>query len=155
MKLTFWIAVAALCTGLAGCTGPNTGISTLQFNGDTVAFPEDYQADAAKILANTPGASNNSSLTISTPQPTLGVTALSPKRWYACVRGITPPGPRPTTWRPLVDVARTYLDPASNVGSYDAVVFYRGSGRPTVRFAWDAPLCRGGSYAPLETPTPL
>ena len=155
MKLTFWIAIAGICLGLGACTGPNTGIATLQFSGDTVAFPETYQADAARVLSTMPGAANNPNLSISAPQTTLGVTAVSPKRWYVCVRGITPPGPRPTTWRPLVDVARTYLDPASNADSYDAVLFFRGSGRPTVKLAWDAPLCRTASYAPLETPIPL
>ena len=155
MKRVVWIAIAAMCMGLGACTGPNTSLSTLQFTDDTVAFPDTYRDDAARVLANMPGAANNPNLTISAPQTTLGVTAVSPRRWYVCVRGITPPGPPPTRLKPLLELASNALDPASTTGSYDAVLFFRGSGRPTVKLAFDAPLCRSGTYAPLETPTPL
>ena len=152
MKRTRMIAMACAIAMLGACAGPNTGISTLQFSGETVPFPDDYQAAAIRVLRSNPGFANNPNLSISTPLPTLGVTATSPRRWYACIRGITPPGPPPTRLKPLLEMAGNALDPASVAGSYDAVLFFRGSGLPTVRLAYDAPLCRVASFAPLTLP---
>jgi hypothetical protein len=123
-KLLLTTALAGL---LAGCADTNTGLNNLQFSGDSQAFPANYRDVAAHAMAGIPVAAGKT-LEVSYPQPLLGTTATDPKRWYVCVRGLATP---------------------VTTGIYEAIVIINAPYPPAVTEAFDAALCKTGTYAPL------
>lgn len=143
LRLLLTLACAA---ALACCSGANTGVSNLQFSGAAEPFPADYQARVLRYLGEQSGAG----VSVSYPQTTVGETALSPKRWYVCVRGTTPPGPPPTRLKPVLEAAHDLLRSRADPRSYDVVLVLRPSGTVSAIKGFDAPLCADGRYEALS-----
>ena len=130
---------------MAGCTGANTGINTIQVSGAEEAFPADYQARARRYLAGQ--SATGAGVQVSYPRTVVGETAFSPRRWYVCLTGMVPPAPAPQRIKPvlegLVDSAR------GASGVYHVVLILRPGGTATAVTGFDSPLCTDGRYARL------
>jgi hypothetical protein len=138
---------------LLGCSNHNVSPHTLQFSGDTVAYPEKYQAEAARIVRDRkadPGFAR-----ISEPQLTLGETAFSPKRWYVCVRGISAPKPKSNRPPPAAEIVERWITSRQPARIYDVLMIFSGRERPSVREGFDSPLCRDQTYVPITAEPPL
>jgi hypothetical protein len=146
------VLVLAMLT-LAGCTGQNTNIATLQFSGSSEKLPDNYQVEAARVVA-TKTVAGGQQVRVSRPQPILGVTAFSPKRWYVCVLGLAGPA-RPSRIPSIYDAVMNVADPASNAGVYNLVLVFNEGRRPSVKTGYDSPLCRTAAYEPLTAKPPL
>ncbi|MBS3847105.1 hypothetical protein KD146_00205 [Devosia sp. BSSL-BM10] len=135
----------SLCLTIAACSGANTGLHNIQFSGAAEAFPADYQVRARRYL----GAEAGLTVAVSYPRLTLGETALSPKRWYVCLRGLEPTGSAPDGFRPVLEIAENMMSAQSRPGTYDVVLVLRASGTSTAIKGYDSPLCREGRYEVL------
>lgn len=135
---------------LAGCSPQNTSLNRLQFSGDMLPFPENYQGEAAQV-AIAAGA-DPEAVFVSYPKDTLGVSAFGPKRWYSCVRGLPPPVPADRL--PNIEEALgTWLGSSPRI--FDTVLVFSGANRPTVSSRFDSPLCRDAAFRRIvaEMPT--
>ena len=137
---------------LAGCSGHNVSPHTLQFSGEAIPFPANYEAEAARIVRDR--GVDPEAVRISEPQPTLGVTAFSPKRWYVCVRGIPNPQAKSSGLVPIDEMVDAWLAQTSGDGSYDILLFFSGSQTPSVREGFDSPLCRNRDYVAIRVAPP-
>ena len=117
---------AVLLAGLlGGCTTTTISFSNGQLNGASEPFPSNYLHGAAVAVAGLPIAPSQR-LAVSYPQLTFGVTAIDPKRWYACVEGLAPQPGAPDTQPILVydrfgtaTLIRTSIDePCRNADRY-------------------------------------
>ncbi|HTN63500.1 MAG TPA: hypothetical protein VL147_18425, partial [Devosia sp.] len=134
---------------LAGCTAQNTNITTLQFSADTEPFPSNYQEIAAKAVADRHVAEGET-LRVTYPLPLLGQTPFSAKRWYVCVRGLKPERPPTVPSRTNVwNLAESALNPSAETGIYEALIVISSAYAPSVRFVFDAGLCRDVKYGQL------
>jgi hypothetical protein len=147
------IILALAMFALAGCAGQNTSIATLQFSGSSEKFPDNYQVEAARVVA-TRVVADGEQVRISRPQPILGTTAFSPKRWYVCILGLAGPA-RPNRIPPIYDAVMNAADPASNAGVYNLVLVFNEGRRPSVKTGYDSPLCRNAAYEALTAKPPL
>jgi len=134
------LILTATLLALAGCAGPNTDIRNIQFSGDTAPLPTDYQARAAKAVADLPIAPG-ATLTFSEPRTVVGQTAFSPKRWYVCARGIAAPGAKPQGVKPITQFLDEWFAPAQSEGRYDVVVVFTAAGLTSLHKSFDAQLC--------------
>jgi hypothetical protein len=139
---------------LAACGPYNSGLNTLQFSSETVPFPQNYQIEAARVAATRPHAPGVT-LVVSRPQPTLGLNALSPQRWFVCIRGLASPAGPSRSWPKLDELVGQILDPAANPGNHDVILVFSGTARPTLRQGTDSPLCRTAVFEPLTAAAPL
>lgn len=138
---------------LAGCTGPNTTMATLQFSGATVTFPQNYQREAARVVSQR--GFDPASATVSYPRPTLGATAFQPQRWYVCIRGASI-AQRPDRLPKAFEILDQAIDPRSTAGIHNVVLIFGSDGRrPSERGGFDSPLCRDGQYEPITAKVPL
>lgn len=142
VRLSLLLAFVML---LGGCSGSNTGLQNLQFSGEAEAFPADYSARALRYL----GAQMGPGVAVSYPRTIVGETALSPRRWYICLRGLAPPEPAPRAAKPLLEAAVDLMQSGSGEGVYDVIVILRASGAVSAIKGFDAPLCAGGRYEAL------
>ncbi len=141
-----------LAASLAGCSSQNASLSTLQFAGETVPYPDHYEAEAARLVEER--GVEPALVTVSQPQTTLGAGPFSPRRWYICVRGM-PTSAKPRPARP-VEVLEEWLGQRTTAGVHDVVLIFSGTaGRPSVRSGYDSPLCRGLQYGPITAEAPL
>ncbi|MET3924065.1 hypothetical protein [Devosia sp. 2618] len=137
-------------TLLAGCAGPNIHLQRMQFSGEQIAFPNNYQDEAARVVKEKRGDLKSS--TVSYPLPTLGASAFSPRRWYACIRGL--PAPPPSTRTPNLEAAVTNLVSPPQ-GIFDTILVFSEHGvRATVRSGYDSPLCRDAKFGPITAEFP-
>lgn len=134
-----------LLLALAGCTGQNTGPNTLQFNSETIPFPDDYMAAAAEVVSMSRVA-EGATVLVSRPQPTIGVSPTSPRRWYVCIRGLEPRRAPPDTLPPLVDAL---FQDRSREEQFDTVLIFAGPRSPSVEQGYNSVLCRDAEYAPI------
>lgn len=147
------ITAIILALVLSGCSGMNLTPSTLQFSGQTMAFPDTYQSEAARVVQQQNG--DPAQVTVSYPRTTVGLNALAPQRWYVCVRGITPK-PTKATLPDVGEFAQRIVDPAGHTGIYDVLLFFSAKGaRPSVRTGTDSDLCRDGQYERLTAEPPV
>ncbi len=147
-RLTLPIGFAAT---LAGCSGHNMSPHTVQFSGDTIPFPVNYESEAAKVIRERGG--DLSTARVSEPKPTLGVTAFSPKRWYVCVKGIPAPQPRASGLLPLDEMVDGWLTHKSGEQSYNVLLFF-SSQTASRREGYDSPLCRDLDYREIKASPP-
>jgi hypothetical protein len=140
MRLAF--ARVLLGAALAGCSTTNTSYNNLQFNGDTVPFPDNYREDARRAVAGRPV---ETALQISRPEQMVGVGVFDPQRWYVCIRGLSPAGAMPKKSYRLDKLLMP--EPANPV--FEAIIVFSryGAGRP--KYTFDAPICRDLVYEPL------
>ena len=144
-------ALTILAAVVAGCSGQNTSLNRLQFSDETVPFPDDYQAQAARVVAD--GNVEVASVLVSYPQLTLGASAFEPQRWYSCLSGI--PAPVTTPRLPNVEEALgTLLGSRSGV-FYTVLVFSGSGGRPTIRSGYDSALCQDVVFEPITAEPPI
>jgi len=127
---------------LAGCSTTNTSYNNLQFNGDTVPFPETYREDALRAVAGRPA---ETALQVSRPAPIVGVGVFDPQRWYVCVRGLSPAGAKPKKSYRLDKLLMP--EPANPV--FEAIVVFNGYGAGRPKYVFNAPICRDLVYEPL------
>lgn len=140
------ILLTMLCAlALAGCTGANTSLNTLQVSGVEEAFPADYQARARRHL----GEQAMAGVQISYPRTVVGETAFSARRWYVCLAGLAPPGAPPSSAKPVLEAAIDLVRPEADLGVYHTILILRPSGSTTAITGFDAPLCAGSRYEPL------
>ena len=134
------LGLIALSVLLAGCSGPNTNISTIQFSGSTEALPANFAELATKAVEALP-VSPGQAVTLSEPRTIVGTTAFSPRRWYVCASGLAAPAPKPATPKPVL----TYLDdlifPPQSNGRYDVIVVFNALGHTSLIKSYDAVLC--------------
>lgn len=131
---------------VAGCSPTTAPINTIQFSEETLPFPDNYQAEAARIVAER--RADPSDASVSYPQTTLGLSALSPRRWYVCVRGISDelkPQQIPTPGA----IIESWLDPRAEAGLHNVILLFGTNGRPVAKDGYDSPLCRDGLYEPI------
>ena len=147
LALPFGIAVI-----LAGCSGHNLSPHTLQFSGDTLPVPANYEREAARIVRDR--GAEPATVRVSEPQTTLGVTAFSPKRWYVCVKGIPAPQGKPQGPLPIDETVGGWLTPGSDDASYDVLLIFSGAPTPSVREGYDSPLCRNLNYHAITASPP-
>mgnify|MGYP003635642175 CR=1 FL=1 len=130
---------------LAGCTGANTSLNTVQLSGAEEAFPADYQARALRYL----GEQDRAGIQVSYPMTAVGETAFSARRWYVCLAGLTPPAPPSTRLKPLVEMATDVVRPNPNPTVYHVILILRPGGSTTAIKGFDAPLCADARYEAL------
>lgn len=138
---------------LLGCSNHNVSPHTIQFASDTVSYPENYQVEAARIVRDRKA--DPEFARVSEPQPTLGETAFSPKRWYVCVRGIPAPKPKSSSLPPVAEIVESWVTARPAGGVYDVLLVFSGRDRPSVREGFDSPLCQNQTYAPVSAEPPL
>jgi hypothetical protein len=145
------VLVGLALTVLAGCTAQNTSLNRLQFSGDVTAFPEHYQAEAARAVINRGG--DLKTAQVSYPQKTLGESVFSPQRWYSCVRGLPAPTRRPDRLPNIEEAIGGWFGPPARV--FDTILFFSSSDRmPSVRSGFDSPLCRDAEFWPITAAQP-
>lgn len=132
--------IGVISVMLAGCTGPNTDIRSIQFTGTENALPVDYLDLAVRAVDGLPIVSG-SKVTFSRPRTVVGVTAFSPKRWYVCAEGIASPGPKPSGIKPVSHFTDEWLFGARPQGRYDVIVFFNEVGMTSLLKRYDAQLC--------------
>jgi len=137
---------------IAACSNQNTSWSTIQLSGDTMPYPENYQAEAARIVAQRGG--DPASASVSQPQSTLGATAFAPQRWYVCVRGLSQ-APRPARLPKPMELVDQLFDSRASAGIHNVILVFGAPGRrPTVREGYDSPLCHDGRYEMIVAAPP-
>ena len=142
------ISVLLLAGLVFGCASTNTALHNLQFSGDAETFPADYNARAAKHVAELPV---GGSLLVSYPETTLGETATSPKRWYVCVRGLAPQLAVETGLKPVLETVEGMVSPRQGGPIYELILIMRDSGVTSAIEAFDSPLCQAGRYEGLRS----
>jgi hypothetical protein len=145
------VSVAATFLILVGCSSGIVSPHTLQFSGATLAYPENYQVEAARIVRDR--RADPEFARLSEPQPTIGETAFSPKRWYVCIRGIPASTPKSTALPPLTEMVENLYSPETGV--YDVLLIFSGRERPSVREGYDSPLCRDQKYQAITAEPPM
>jgi hypothetical protein len=146
MKHLTLAVLAAISLSACGPTSNvNHSVGSLQFNGDTEPYPEDYAEVAAQMVR---GRDTVAPLTISEPQTMRGEGPFSPQRWFVCVRGIKPVG-NPPRRVPLQRQFEDWIAPPHSTGNYDVILMFRGEARPAVVEGHDARLCRFATFEPL------
>lgn len=137
--------VSVLCAlALAGCTGPNASLNTIQVSGAEETFPADYAARARRYLAGLePAGQSRAGLQISYPRTVVGSTAFDARRWYVCLDGVVPSAPPSTRMRPVLDLWQPAPD------RYHVILILRPGGSTTAVTGFDSPLCAGARYEPL------
>lgn len=148
-----FLVVSGVVGLLLGCSNHNVSPHTLQFSGENVAFPENYQVEAARIVRDRKA--DPEFARVSEPQPTLGDTAFSPKRWYVCVRGIPAPKPNSTRPPPVSEVVENWITSRQPSGVYDVLLIFSGRERPSAREGYDSPLCRDQNFLPITVEPPV
>ncbi|WP_332717311.1 hypothetical protein [Pelagibacterium mangrovi] len=147
MKYLLLATLAATCLAACGPTSNvNHSVGSLQFNGETEPYPEDYAEVAAQMVR---GRDAVAPLTVSEPQTMRGEGPFSPKRWFVCVRGVKPVG-NPTR-APLQRQFEDWVAPPASTGNYDVILVFRDKLRPAVVEGHDARLCRFVEFNPLPT----
>ena len=146
------LALGMLAAVLSGCVGP-LSLSKLQFNEATVAFPDNYQSEAAYAVERRGG--ERSLTRVSKPRPLVGATANAPQRWYSCIVGLVSPQPEPERWPYLTDFFDAGRHQGPGAKPFHVVLVFNGSGRPTTRQGFDSPLCRDGAYEAITAEPPL
>ena len=138
---------------IAACSGPNSGLNTLQFASAALPFPTDYQVEAARVVRDRGGDLGN--VLVSYPQQTIGAGVAGPRRWYSCLRGM--PAPVSSTSLPLaLEMAAEWMSQQPSENRYDVVlVFSSENRRPSVRAGTDSPLCRDAAYEPITAELPV
>jgi hypothetical protein len=124
----------------------------LQFSAEALPFPDNYQVEAARIVSQK--RADPQKATVSYPRQTLGVSAFSPQRWYVCIRGVSEK-PKPDRLPKAAELAARWLDPQTDQGTHNIVLFFGTTVRPTAREGYDSPLCREGQYEPITAEPPL
>lgn len=137
---------------VAGCSPTTAPINTMQFSEETLPFPENYQVEAARIVAQRRADTNGAS--VSYPQTTLGLSPFSPRRWYVCVRGVSDE-PKPERIPRPGDIIEGWIDPRAEAGIHNVVLFFGTTGRPTAKDGYDSPLCRNSQYEPITATAPV
>ena len=141
------LALLVFVLVLSGCGTVNTGIRSLQFNGESQPFPTDYRQLAAEAVKDRPVASG-ATLQVSYPQVLPGRSAFTPMRWYVCVRGIHTTRTPSTRLKPLYNMVEDKLNPPA--GIFDVVLLLPERGDPRVLMeTFDAPTCRTARFEPL------
>jgi hypothetical protein len=140
------VLVGLALTILSGCSAQNTTINRLQFSEATMAFPGNYQAEAARVALSRGG--NIDTAQVSRPQETLGASVFGPKRWYSCVSGLPAPNRRPDRLPKIEDAISGWV--SAPTGRYDTILFFsRSDHRASVRSGFDSPLCRDVEFGPI------
>lgn len=135
------LLAAAAALSIAGCTAPNTNLTTMQLSGATTPLPPNYQDIAAKAVADLPVA-EGAALAFSEPRNMLGETVFSPKRWYLCVAGVQPPSPKPAPKTvPVFTRVTEWVAPPQTHGRYDVIVIFNDKGHSSLRRTFDSELC--------------
>jgi hypothetical protein len=125
----------------------------LQFSSEALAFPTNYQTEAARIVRDRGG--DPATARVSYPRMTIAAAVMGPKRWFVCVSGVPAP-PGPTSIPKAVDLADHWLMQRPSQKSYYVVLFFpREVGRPTAKDGWNSPLCRGAEFEPIAADAPL
>lgn len=147
MRLIYFAATLLL----TGCSGNNTGLSTLQMNSTTLSFPEHYQVEAAKVARD--GGGDPATAKVSRPAPMIGAQLFSPQRWYSCVLGL--PGPQRHQSLPnLTDAIGGWIDPTSTAGVFNVVMIFDSKNQPSIHEGFDSPLCRNVEFEPITATAP-
>jgi hypothetical protein len=136
---------------LVGCSNHNVSPHTVQLSGETLAFPDNYEVEAARLVRDR--GADPEFARVSEPQPTLGETVFSPKRWYVCVKGVPAPTPKSAALPPVTELVEQVFSPEAGV--YDVLLIFSGRQRPSVREGYDSPLCRDQSYRAIKAEPPL
>ncbi len=137
---------------VAGCSPTTAPINTMQFSEETLPFPDNYQVEAARVVAQRRVDPKDAS--VSYPQTTLGLNAFSPHRWYVCIRGLSDLQKPEQIPRPG-DIIESWIDPRANAGIHNVVLIFGETGRPSAREGYDSPLCRNGQYEPITAVAPV
>lgn len=150
MRLWSAVFIAVL---LAACSGPNTGLNTLQISSEALPFPENYQTEAARVVRDRGG--DSAVARVSYPRQTIGAGLLSPRRWYACVSGLPDPVNRSETIPPVLDLVEHWISQRVTSSYYVVLIFSGDARRPSVKAGLDSPLCRDAAYGPIIAEPPL
>ncbi|MET3900842.1 hypothetical protein ABIB57_004810 [Devosia sp. UYZn731] len=147
MMLKYLLALS-LVSVLAACSGYN--INRVQFSGETIPFPENYQQEAARVVALNGG--TISTAKVSRPQETIGESPFGPKRWYSCISGTTEPE-KSGNWPNVENLVRGLV--GVNDGIYNRVMFFSAqSRRPSVKSGFDSDLCKRAIFEPITAAPP-
>lgn len=145
------VLVGLVLTVLAGCSAQNSTINRLQFSGATVAFPESYQAEAARVVLSRGG--RIEAVRVSRPQETLGASVFGPKRWYSCLSGLPAPTRAADRIPKLEDAISGGI--SAPVGRFDTILFFSTRGhKPSVRSGFDSPLCADAEFESIILASP-
>lgn len=146
MKHILAVLVSAALAACSPTSNVNHSIGSLQFNGDTEPYPEDYAEIAAQMVQ---GRDTIAPLTVSEPQTMRGESPFSPQRWFVCVRGIKPVG-NPSSVVPLQRRFEDWIAPPASTGNFDVILLFRDGIRPALIEGNDARLCRFATFGPLR-----
>lgn len=150
MRLFVLVATTVL---LAGCTSPNTSLNRLQFSSDTLPFPDNYQSEAARVVAQR--GADASLARVSYPRTTLGTAVTAPQRWYVCVQGVST-APRPERLPNVEEFVGSLFASDAARDVHNVVLIFGTEGRrPSVREGYDSALCRDVAFEPITAEPPL
>lgn len=138
---------------VAACAGSNSSLNTLQLSNEATPFPQNYQVEAARVVRNRSG--DPATVLVSYPRQIIGLTMMSPQRWYVCLSGM--PAPAPSTSLPrAADLAAQWVFKRGPENRFDVVlIFSREGSRPSVRTGLDSPLCNDGAFGPVAAEPPV
>lgn len=153
MRSSIVLVVAGFLTA---CSGPNTGLNTLQLSNEALPFPKNYQVEAARIVRDR--GSDIAAARVSQPQQTVGLGVMTPKLWYVCISGLPDPDPDAQRDRlpPLMDFVGDLVYQGSASTRYELVLFFSAEDRrPSVREGWDGQLCRDAAFEQITASPPV
>jgi hypothetical protein len=142
---------------LMACSGPNTGLNTLQLSGEALPFPENYQVEAARIVRDRGG--DIAVARVSRPQQTVGLGVMTPKLWYVCISGLPEPKAdvdvQSDRLPPLMDLVDDLVYRRAASTRYEIVLLFSAEDRrPSVRDGWDSQLCQGAAFEQITASPP-
>lgn len=138
------ILTCGLAALLLGCSSNNTSPNTLQYSGETVAFPYHYQMEAARVVQERDA--DPGFVRVSKPRTTSDDSAFGQEQWYSCMRGIPSPAPPNGLFAALSKLIRSWFSPEDPTGVYDVVLFFSREQRPSLTEGFDLPLCRNAEF---------
>ncbi|HEY8575428.1 MAG TPA: hypothetical protein VIL88_03720 [Devosia sp.] len=149
--MRIWVLLFSVAA-LSACSGPNSGLNTLQFSQEAYPFPANYQIEAARLVRDR--GLDRHGISVSYPQQTIGSTVSSPRRWYVCLSGVPDPIDRSTRLPPLSEWIGGWMD--RQPPRYDLVLFFsEASRRPSVREGTNSALCRDARLEALTAQPPV